>query len=336
MGYYIVTTTKFADYCIRFLTYGASQSNWLANINVGDIIFLSQFRYESQHLFGPFLVIKEIFYNKTIIYPQQRYYYRIRLKPLDMLKKIEETDLYLHGIYSKKEKYYFSLINLIQQNKHLHCISLTHIEGEAILGTFRHLGLQYNFGHSDLLGDFFDVDSKYLWDQNKLDKKHYFSSESDLESYIILTFKKPASEEYEGIQKLLNKYQNNHLQSSTIYNQFIFGNAYPSDIAVLNENNINVFELKKGSLSNSSNISIEKEIKKHLYYSFFSSRIQSTNIERFNFYLVYLKDSNNNLIKDSIFNKFNILCEHIGTFRENNIIFVEYFIKDGKLLFEEA
>ena len=45
MRYYIVTTTKFADKCLEYSTYGATQSNWLVNINVGDTIFLSQFNY---------------------------------------------------------------------------------------------------------------------------------------------------------------------------------------------------------------------------------------------------------------------------------------------------
>jgi hypothetical protein len=123
--YYIVTTAKFKDECLSYLTYGATQSNWLANINVGDIIFLSQFNPKSQNLFGPLQVTKGLFHNKDIIYPQQRYFYRIQFKPIGTIRTIEETDLYLNGIQSSKIASHIRIINLIQQNKHLHCISLT-------------------------------------------------------------------------------------------------------------------------------------------------------------------------------------------------------------------
>src|SRR4030042_2296938 len=135
MRYYIVTTTKFAEQCLEYLTYGATQSNWLANVNVGDIVFLSQFNYKTQQIFGPFQVITKLFYNKLIIYPTQKYFYRIQFAPVNRIYKIEETDLYLHGIECGDVDFYFKLINLIQQNKHLHCISLTDKEGIAIFNT---------------------------------------------------------------------------------------------------------------------------------------------------------------------------------------------------------
>ena len=221
----------------------------------------------------------------------------------------------------------------------MHSISLTNDEGEAILNTFLQSGLNYNNvqnGKSKLNSTLIDINCKYIWDKNKLDKKHYFSSESDLESYIIFTLKKTESEEYKSINKLLSKHQNNQLQFSDIYNQFILGNAYPSDIAILNKNNVNVFELKKDELSNSIILQIEKEIKKHLYYSLFSHRIQSNNIERFNFYLVYLRHNNNNQFKRLISEKYNSLCKKNGAFRENNITFVEYHAKDNILFLEEV
>jgi hypothetical protein len=181
------------------------------------------------------------------------------------------------------------------------------------------------------------INCHYIWNKNKLDKKHYFSSESDLESYIILSLKNAKSEEYKSIDRLLNKYKNNDLQSSEIYNQFIFGNAYPSDIVILNEDNINVFELKKDKLGNTTIPQIEKEIKKHLYYSLFSDRIKSDkDLKRFNFYLIYLKDSDNNQHKQLIFEKYNDFCKRVNTLRENTITFVEYFVKDNILILEEV
>ncbi len=339
MRYYIVTTTKFADKCLEYLTYGATQSNWLANINVGDTIFLSQFNYKSQNLFGPLQVTKDLFYNKDIIYPQQKYFYRIQFKFIETIKTIEETDLYLNGIRSEKLIFYSKIINLIQQNKHLHCICLTEDEGEAILNTFQQLGSKY---HNDievreLRGDLVDIHCHYIWDKNKLDKRHYFSSESDLESYIILSLKNAKSEEYKNLDKLLNKYKSNDLQFSEIYNQFIFGNAYPSDIVILNKDSINVFELKKDKLANNIIPQIEKEIKKHLYYSLFSDRIKSdNNLKRFNFYLVYSKDNDNSQHKRLIFEKYNDLCKKVDTLRENTITFVEYYAKDKILILEEV
>ena len=167
-------------------------SNQLANINIGDTIFLSQFNYKSQNLFGPLRVTKNLFYNKDIIYPQQKYFYRIQFKSIETVKTIDETDLYLYGIQSNSIATYFKIINLIQQNKHLHSISLTNDEGEAILNTFLQSGLNYNNvqnGKSKLNSTLIDINCKYIWDKNKLDKRHYFSSESDLESYIILSLK---------------------------------------------------------------------------------------------------------------------------------------------------
>ena len=340
MKYYILTTTKFAEECITYLTYGSTQSNWLANINVGDMIFISQFNYKSQDLFGPFRVTKTLFYDKTIIYPQQKYFFRIQYNPIGAIKKIGETDLYLRGIESNNIAAYFQIINLIQQNKHLHCMCLTKDEGEAILNTFLKIGIEYANNlkssiQSNLKNISSNIDCEYIYNKNKLDKKCYFSSESDLEAYIIFSIKITKSDEYKNVNKLLNKYPNNGLQCE-IYNQFIFGNAYPSDIVILNKENINVFELKKDKLSNSNIAQIEKEIEKHLYYSLFSNRIKSnTGINRFNFYLTYLKDNASEQFEQSIIKKYKHLCNKIIGLRENTITFVEYEVKDKILLLEE-
>jgi len=337
MRYYMVTTTKFADPCLEYLTYGASQSNWLANINVGDIIFLSQFNQKSQNLFGPLQVTKSLFHNKHIIYPQQRYFYRIQFKPIGTIRIIEETDLYLNGIQFNKIASYFRLINLIQQNKHLHCISLTNDEGDAILAAFEHFGFNYSDAQeSALTNDLIDINREYIYRKNKLGKKNYFSSESDLESYIILSLKNGECEEYKNFNSLLNKYENNDLRFSEIYNQFIWGNAYPSDIVVLNRNNINVFELKKGKLTGNVIPQIEKEIKKHLYYSLFSGRIKSNDIQRFNFYLIYFKYNENERFKSLIPDKYKQLCDRIQPLRENTITFVQYHFAKNRLILEEV
>jgi|GEM_PF-1371548 len=337
MRYYIVTTTKFADPCLEYLTYGASQSNWLANINVGDIIFLSQFNPKSQNLFGPLQVTETLFHNNDIIYPQQRYFYRIKFKPIGTIRIIEETDLYLNGIQLEKIALYFRIINLIQQNKHLHCVSLTNDEGDAILATFDDFGSNYSpVRESALINDMNHVDCEYIYRKNRLNKKNYFSSESDLESYIILSLKNEKGEECKSFNTLLNKYESNDLGFSEIYNQFIFGNAYPSDIVVLNENNINIFELKKGKLTANIIPQIQKEIRKHLYYSLFSERIKSNNIERLNFYLIYLRNTDNERFKSVIFEKYNQLCKKIQALRENTITLVEYHFKDNQLILEEV
>jgi hypothetical protein len=89
-------------------------------------------------------------------------------------------------------------------------------------------------------------------------------------------------------------------------------------------------------LSNSIILQIEKEIKKHLCYSLFSHRIESKNIERFNFYLIFLRDKDNIQFKQIIFEKYNNLCKQLDALRENNITFVEYYVKDGILYLEEV
>jgi hypothetical protein len=191
-------------------------------------------------------------------------------------------------------------------------------------------------GKSKLVSDLQTIDCQYLWDKNRLDKRKFFLSESDLEAYLILSLKNLNSREYKNLDKLLNKYEDNHLQLSEVYNQFIFGNTYPSDMAIVNKSNINVFELKKGKFTNDMFQQLEKEIKKHLYYSIFSDRVKSIcNTKRFNFYLVCSKDNDNIKFKRSIIEKYCELCGRIGSLRENTFTFVEYSLKDNEVLFEE-
>jgi len=94
MKYYILTTTKFAEACVKFGKYGSTTSNWLSNIEKGDTVFISQFSRKSQNIYGPFKVRLPLFYEKKEIYPDKKYYYRVDIQP-DKLKSIDETDLYL-------------------------------------------------------------------------------------------------------------------------------------------------------------------------------------------------------------------------------------------------
>ena len=332
MRYYLVTTAKFAEQCLEYFTYGATQSNWLANVDIGDIVFLSQFNYKTQQIFGPFQVITKMFYNKFIIYPTQKYFYRIQFAPVNMIYKIEETDLYLHGIECGDVDFYFKLINLIQQNKHLHCISLTDKEGSAIFNTLKKLGTVYNNHQQKMLGqEIIEVNREYIWQKNRLDKKHRFASESDLETYILLSLKNENSFEYKTVSEILAKCSGNDLIDSRIYNQFIFGNAYPADLVVITNDSINVFEFKRDSLANIVVNQIEKEIRKHLYYSLLSERVVQENVSKiFNFYLVCLYQSNKKT-QDSISSIFESLQSRIQYPRKSNLIFLEYELKDDTL-----
>lgn len=139
MKYYVLTTTKFVKECIEFKKYGSTNSNWLSNVNIGDTIFISQFNYQDQIIFGPFKVVLPVFYDKKIIYPDQKYYYRISLEYKN-LQYVNETDFYLNGINSKKRSFALRLICLLQQNKHLHSICLNDKEGEFISETIKNYG----------------------------------------------------------------------------------------------------------------------------------------------------------------------------------------------------
>jgi len=337
MRYYVVTTTKFAHQCVEYLTYGATQSNWLANVDVDDIVFLSQFNYKSQQLFGPFQVSKRMFYNKSVIYPAQRYFYRIQLTPITAVRSIEETDLYLNGIQYRDVGFYFKLINLVQQNKHLHCISLTDKEGKAIDDTFKNYGKIHNsLQLRNLDGGVANVDCEYIWQKNKLDKKREFASESDLESHILLSLKNSKSYEYKILNEIVTKHSGLGLMDSRIYNQFIFGNAYPADIVIVNDRSLNVFELKKGNLVSNIVTQVEKEIKKHLYFSLFSERTPLNGAVRiFNFYLVCLTPGNEE-VQDLIARTYEFLQSKIHYPRKNNLIFLEYEPRDNTLCIFEA
>jgi hypothetical protein len=330
--YYIVTTRKFAEQCLEYFTYGATQSNWLANVDIGDIVFLSQFNYKAQQIFGPFRVVKKMFYNKFIIYPTQKYFYRIQFAPVDSIYTIEETDLYLNGIRCGNADFYYKLINLIQQNKHLHCISLTDKEGMAILDALQKFGIAYNkHDQKKLDHEIIEINREYIWQKNRLDKKHRFASESDLETYILLSLKNENSFEYKTFGEILAKCSGNDLIDSRIYNQFIFGNAYPADIVVITNDSINVFELKRDSLAHIVVAQIEKEIRKHLYYSLLSERVVQENVSKiFNFYLVCLYQSNKKS-QDSISSIFESSQSRIQYPRKSNLIFLEYELKDDTL-----
>ena len=253
------------------------------------MVFLSQFNYQSQNIYGPFKVTLPLFYDKKIIFPSQKFYYRIKIE-YDKLQYIDETDLYLNGINSNKRDFAFRLISLLQQNKHLHSICLNNQEGEYILKTLINYGNILIPENKDYIPmyDKSKVDLTFLANKNKLQKKPYFSSESDLESYIILCLKNKKNITYNNLEDILNIYPNNEIDYSSIYNQFIFGNAYPSDIVILNKNNINIIELKKTCLDKNLLPTIEKEIKKYCLYSLYSDRLEER-YEQINFILIVLK-----------------------------------------------
>jgi len=215
---------------------------------------------------------------------------------------------------------------------------LTASEGEALSHTLERTGINLSRGHvSELSGDSPPVDRKYIWGKNRLDRRSIFSSESDLESYLILSLKNSQFKEYKSLQEGLNKHQNNELHLSEIYNQFIFGNAYPCDILILNDKNINVFELKRDKLTQSVIPQIEKEIKKHLYYSMHSDRIKSSDdLRRFNFYLICSRHQNNKHFKKLIYEKYFRLCGKLNNLRENTVTVVEYHVNNNILFLEEV
>lgn len=337
MRYYILTTTKFANECIEFKEYGSTTSNWLSNINIGDIIFLSQFNYQNQNIYGSFKVTLPLFYDKRIIFPNQKYYYRIKLD-YDKLQLIEETDLYLEGINRKKEHFALRLIGLLQQNKHLHSICLNDQEGKFIAETIKNYGRNCNLlpiqnKEYILPYEKLKVDLAFLADKNKLQNKPYFASESDLEAYIILCLKDKNNVTYKHLKHILNVFLKNDIDDSLTYNQFIFGNAYPSDIVILNENNINIIELKKTGLDKSMIPTLEKEIKKYCLYSLHSDRLEGRP-EQINFVLMVLKDKNNAGFKRHLRDYFEKSLAGISHVKKYTFTIVEYYIKNSRLFFE--
>ena len=335
MRYYILTTVKFAKECIEFKKYGSTNSNWLSNIDIGDVVFLSQFNYQSQNIYGPFKVTLPLFYDKKVIFPSQKYYYRIKLE-YDKLQSIDETDLYLNGINCKNINFAFKLISLLQQNKHLHSICLNEREGEFILKTIKNYGgnlLPIDTKDYIPLYDKSKVDLKFLADKNKLQNKPYFSSESDLEAYIILCLKNKNNITHKHLKDILSIYPKNDIDNSSTYNQFVFGNAYPSDIVILNRYNVNIIELKKTGLDKNMMSTIEKEIKKYCLYSLYSDRLEDSP-EQINFILIVLKDAGNISFKRHLKDYFEKSLVGVSNLKKYNFMIVEYYIKDGQLLFE--
>ena len=335
MRYYILTTVKFAKECIEFKKYGSTNSNWLSNIDIGDVVFLSQFNYQNQNIYGPFKVTLPLFYDKKVIFPSQKYYYRIKLE-YDKLQFIDETDLYLNGINCKNINFAFKLISLLQQNKHLHSICLNEREGEFILETIKNYGgnlLPIDNKDYIPLYDKSKVDLTFLADKNKLQNKPYFSSESDLEAYIILCLKNKNNITHKHLKDILNVYPKNNIDNSSIYNQFVFGNAYPSDIVILNKDNINIIELKKTELDKNMIPTIEKEIKKYCLYSLYSDRLEDGS-KQINFVLIVLKNKINISFRRHLEDYFEKSLVEVSNLKKYNFMIVEYYIKDGQLLFE--
>ena len=191
MRYYILTTTKFANECIAFEKYGAGNANWLANIDIGDIVFISQFNYKSQDLYGPFRVTSNSFFDRTRIFPKGKFYYRIDLKPIDSVRILEEIDIYFYGIENEKIELTSRFISLIQQNKHLHSICLNRIEGEFLYRIFIKSGKTAKIKRKQYTptGKELRVDLGYLSAKNKISTKESFLSENYLEAFILLSLK---------------------------------------------------------------------------------------------------------------------------------------------------
>lgn len=335
MRYHILTTVKFAKECIENGIYGATNSNWLTNIELGDFVFISQFNYKSQNIYGPFKVTKTVFYDKTIIYPNQKYYYRIKFDS-KKVKMIDETDLYLNGIKNSNIELAYYIINLIQQNKHLHSISLIEQEGNFILETLEKTGKKSEIKSNCNSLDFKvqNVNTDFLINKNRLSQKLSFSSESDLESFILLNLKNKDSYLYKQIDNIMDVFPENHLANSEIYNQFIFGNAYPADVMIINDENINVFEVKKDYLGPDLFPVLKKEMQKYCYYSLFSKRIKKWNIKRMNFFVLVFKNDHNKLEKN-LYSEFSNIVSPINIYRENNLIILKYYIKENQIFIEK-
>lgn len=337
MKYYVLTTAKFANECIEFKKYGSTNSNWLASIDIGDTIFISQFNFKNQDIYGPFKVTMPLFYDKKIIYPDQKYYYRIGIEYKN-LQYINETDFYLSGINSEKRDFALRLICLLQQNKHLHSICLNGQEGEFISETIKNYGNNFEPMNSKNYVPEYDklkVDQGFIADKNKLYKKLFFSSESDLEAFIIFCLKNQKNTTYNSLNNILNVYPKNELNYSTIYNQFIFDNAYPSDIVILNKNNINILELKKTGLEKSMISTIEKEINKYCLYSLYSDRLEADHTQ-INFVLTVLKDKNNISFKKYLEEYFKKTVTKISNLKKYNFTIIEYYIENQDLSFRRV
>lgn len=334
MKYYILTTVKFANDCIKNDTYGATNSNWLANVNIGDMVFISQFNFKSQDIYGPFKVSMPLFYDKKIIFPNQKYYYRIKIE-YEKLKCISETDLYLNGINHQNKNFALRLLCLLQQNKHLHSLCLTDQEGEFILETIKNYGNNFKIiDRKNYIPEYdqLKVDQRFITDKNKLYKKLYFSSESDLEAFIMFCLKDKKNDTWRSLNNILNIYPENNLNYSNIYNQFVLGNAYPSDIVILNKNNTNILELKKTSLGKSMIPTIEKEIIKYCTYSLYSDRLE-TNKSQTNFFLIVLKSENNINFKKYLNDYFKKNTSKIPNPKKYTFSIIEYAIENQTLLF---
>jgi hypothetical protein len=207
----------------------------------------------------------------------------------------------------------------------------------AILDTLQKFGIKHKIHDPKKLDhEIVEVTREYIWEKNRLDKKRQFASESDFETYLLLSLKNKDSSEYKTVNEIMAKYSGNNLVHSAIYNQFIFGNAYPADLVVLTEGSINVFELKRDRLSSIIVNQIEKEMRKHLYYSLLSERVlQKDEPKIFNFYLVCLWQGNKGT-RDSVLNVYESLQSRIGYPRKNNLIFLEYEPRDGRLFLFQA
>ncbi len=278
------------------------------------------------------------FYDKTAVFPGKKYYYRIKIQPDGILSVIEETDVYLQGIKDQKIDEASRLISLIQQNKHLHSICLNDDEGRFLIRTFGNYGKQkpvYRYRQSSLNTNRIKIDPNYLAVKNRIEKRLAFSSECDLESFILLNLKDKTSLTFKQVSKILADFSENSLRASEIYNQFVIGNAYSADIIILNSCNINIFELKKDALNAKMLPTLRKELKKYYYYSLFSPRFRSNQTKSLNLFVLVLKGSTQKFIKN-LYLEFNEATKTLGNLRRNNLTVLEYSIRDKQLFIEKV
>jgi hypothetical protein len=253
---------------------------------------------------------------------------------------VDEVFLYLRGIENRERDLLLAtgLISLIQQNKHLHSIGLTDAEGQFLLETLQVYGRDCPIVDLDQNRQPVDrqvVDTEFLEQRNTLLTKGFFKSESDLEAYILLKLKDIHSGLYRNFTRLLERDPGNSLANSSIMNQFVLGNAYPADIVIISDHYLNVFELKKDALSNSSLPAIRKEMQKHCYYSLYSHRLPNTEQRNMNFFLVVLRAGSNIELQGAVQAEFRRMIQPIARFRECTLVLAQYHLEAGEIVVTE-
>lgn len=241
MKSHVFITAKYLEKCLETGLFGVSapQLNYLANVDVGDSIFLLE--TGSGRLVGPLQIIQCLFYNNDFIWgDRDPFAYRVEFASFDGVWEADIISLW--SVLLKRERYNFYTFTTFQRSNN----TLLPNEGEKLTQELKKNGKPI----SPIPRSRPNVEHKSV-DLIKSDIKK-FSSEARLETALLR--RKDKFTDILIKEGLLNK----NVDPFIINQITIPGTNYNVDIAIFSGDQVIIVELKKDQINDSTVQQIRK------------------------------------------------------------------------------